>query len=392
MKFPEKQVAITGIGQTRAARPSPKSGLSLTIQACREALADAGLAAADVHGVSTYPGMRDDGLGFSPVSIAEVRHSFGMHLDWYSSANQDSAGHMSALFNAINAIAAGMTDHVLLFRTVTEATARLQSPEALTFGGGAKRVWGMWSWPGAFNATSPATWYALYAQRHFQLYGTRPEQLGQIAVNGRRMAAHNPNAIYTKPLTIDDYLASPVISSPLRMLDCDAPIDGSTAIVLSRVDCAKDLRNPPLRFEAIGSSIARGGVTRADDFTSFGAEDAAAMMWSRTTLRPKDLDVAQVYDGFSVLTLHWIEALGLCGKGEAGAYLEGGTRIGLDGELPMNTSGGQLSAGRFHGYGHTHEACVQLWGRGGGRQVKDARAVAVSNGAFGHGCFVLVRD
>jgi len=97
--------------------------------------------------------------------------------------------------------------------------------------------------------------------------------------------------------------------------------------------------------------------------------DAAAMMWERTDLGPADVDVAELYDGFSFITLAWLEALGFCGKGDGGPFVEGGSRIALDGELPVNTHGGQLSAGRLHGFGFLHEACVQLWGEGGERQV-----------------------
>jgi acetyl-CoA acetyltransferase len=128
------------------------------------------------------------------------------------------------------------------------------------------------------------------------------------------------------------------------------------------------------------------------DFTSLPATIAGAMMWSHTDLKPRDVDVAQIYDGFSILTLLWLEALGFCKQGEAAAFVEGGTRIGLTGELPLNTSGGQLSAGRFHGYGHTYEACLQLWGRAGARQVADAKVCAVSNGGFGYGALLLRRD
>jgi acetyl-CoA acetyltransferase len=122
------------------------------------------------------------------------------------------------------------------------------------------------------------------------------------------------------------------------------------------------------------------------------ADRAGAMLWSRTDLKPSDVDVAQIYDGFSILTLLWLESLGFCGRGEAARFAEGGTRIGLDGALPMNTSGGQLSAGRFHGYGHTYEACLQLWQRAGERQVKDAQICAVCNGGYGYGALLLKRD
>jgi len=156
---------------------------------------------------------------------------------------------------------------------------------------------------------------------------------------------------------------------------------------------ARDLRNAPLRIEAIGSAMHGGGKRAPTDLTSFGAESAAAMMWSRTDLKPADVDVAQIYDGFSILAVHWLEALRFFGKGEAGDFLGNGERIGLHGELPMNTGGGQLSAGRLHGFGHIHEACVQLWQRGGERQAPgDPRVSVVCNGAYGLGCLLLRRD
>jgi len=136
----------------------------------------------------------------------------------------------------------------------------------------------------------------------------------------------------------------------------------------------------------LGVGIHRG------DFTTLLADKTGEMLWSRTDLKPKDVGVAQIYDGFSIHTLLWMEALQLIGRGEGAAFIEGGQRIGLDGELPLNTSGGQLSAGRFHGLGHSYEACMQLWGRGGGRQVKDAKTCIVANGGYGFGVMLLRRD
>ena len=205
---------------------------------------------------------------------------------------------------------------------------------------------------------------------------------------------HNANAVYRKPLSLEDYLASRVISTPLRLYDCDSHIDGSTAIVVSHRDAAKDLRNPPLHIESMGMAVGGLWVGRYEgDFTSLpAAHRAGEMLWSRTELKPKDMDCAQIYDGFSIHVWMWMEALGLIPRGEAGRFFEGGHRIALDGELPINTGGGQLSAGRFHGYGHIHEATVQLWGRGGGRQVREARTCVISNGGYGYGAMVLRRD
>ena len=215
-----------------------------------------------------------------------------------------------------------------------------------------------------------------------------------IAVNNRRNAGHNENAVYRKPLSLEDYLASRVISTPLRLFDCDSHIDGSTAIVVSHKDAAKDLKNPPLHIESMGMAVGGLWVGRYEgDFTSMpAAHKCGEMLWSRTDLKPADMDCAQIYDGFSIHVWLWMEALGLVPPGEACRFVEGGQRIALAGDLPLNTGGGQLSGGRFHGYGHIHEATVQLWGRGGGRQVADAKTCIISNGGYGYGAMILRRD
>ena len=388
MVHPEKQVCITGAGQSAVGRPSPRSALQLTLDACDAAIADAGLTLAEIDGLATYPGPTGDGGGFSPVGATEVMLASGMKPVWVG-ASTEGHGHMSAIFSAIQAIASGLCRHVLIFRTVAEATAR-----AVPRGGGGLPTratrGNMWSAP--FNALSPANLYALYAQAYCAKYGATATQLGAIAVNSRHMASFNPNAIYRTPISIEDYLESRIISSPLRLYDCDTHIDGSTAILLSRRDIAMDMARTPIEIEAMGMSLGGLGIGRhVGDFTQLPADGAGEMLWSRTDLKPSDVDVAQIYDGFSILTLLWMESLSLCGRGEAARFVEGGGRIGLDGELPLNTSGGQLSAGRFHGYGHIHEACLQLWGKGGARQVKDARTCLVANGGYGYGALLLKR-
>ena len=392
-ELPERKVRITGVGQSAVGRPSDRSALQLTLDACLTAIADAGLKPSDIDGLTTYPGPSADAGGFSPVGATETMLALGLEPVWVGASTEGHA-HMGAIISAIQAIASGLCRHVLVFRTVAQATARARVKHAMVMGGGpeggAARGGSAWTVP--FNAYSPANLYALYAQAYFSKYGATEAQLGAIAVNGRRMAGLNPNAIYRTPITIEDYLASRMITSPLRLYDCDTPIDGSTAILFSHRDAARDLAQPPIEIEAMGMSLGGLGLgLHTGDFTALPADKAGAMLWSRTDLKPKDVDVAQIYDGFSILTLLWLEALQLCGRGEAAAFVEGGSRVGLDGELPLNTSGGQLSAGRFHGYGHTHEACLQLWGRGGERQVRGARVCAVANGGFGYGALLLKR-
>ena len=169
-----------------------------------------------------------------------------------------------------------------------------------------------------------------------------------------------------------------MISTPLCLYDCDAPCDGSTAVVVSHRDYAPDTPRPACHVNAIGTALrGRPSWDQFDDMTTMAARDAAASMWERTELRPADVDVAELYDGFSILTMVWLEELGFCAKGESGPFVEGGERIALDGAVPLNTSGGQLSAGRLHGFGLLHEACVQLRGEGGERQVPGTPEVAV---------------
>ncbi len=391
-RYPEKDVAITGIGQSEVARASSKSALRLTLDACRQAIKDAGLTPAAIDGIASYPGVMDNGNGFSPTGLHDVRLALGLKPRWYAATAMDSAGQMSALFAAIHALAAGVARHVLVFRATHEGTARRRRRDALSWGGSADRVSGMWQWTVPFGALSPAPWYACFAQRYRHQHGLTDEQLGAVAVNGRRMAALNPAAVYRDPLTLEDYLASRLIASPLRLYDCDVPVDGATAFVLSHRHAWGDAATPPLRIESTGHAFDEGGLRQPTDLTSFGAEAVGRMLWSRTDLRPEHIDVAQIYDGFSILTLHWLEALGFCAKGEAGRFVEGGERIGLGGVLPMNTSGGQLSAGRLHGFGHIHEACLQLRQRAGQRQVPGAKTALACAGAYGLGSMILIKE
>ena len=131
-----------------------------------------------------------------------------------------------------------------------------------------------------------------------------------------------------------------------------------------------------------------------DDLTTMANRDAGAQLWARTDLKPSDAQMLQAYDGFSFLTMSWIEALGFCEVGESGPFIEGGERIARDGVLPLNTHGGQLSAGRLHGYGFLHEAAVQMWGEAGDRQIATPPEVGVVAAGGGNtcGCLLLVRD
>jgi acetyl-CoA acetyltransferase len=391
--YPEKQTAITGIGQSKISRGANKSALALTIDAAMQAIENAGLKRSDIDGMACWPGGTGEANGFAPVGIPALQDALRLKLNWYSNASE-TAGQYGALFNAIGAIAAGMARHVLIFRTLYEATARKTSfANALNQPG--ERVYGPFNWYAPYHTYAAALQQALFFNQYMHKSGMKDEQRAWIAINGRKNAALNDNAIYRTPITVDDFLAAPIIATPLRLLDCDVPIDGSTAIILSHRDAAKEGPNPLTWIEAVGSSMRyRNNWVQLDALSTQAQPEVARMMWNRTDLRVKDIDVAELYDGFSFHTVNWLENLGVCGLYEAKDYIDGGTRIALDGEFPINTNGGALSAGRMHAYGQVHEACLQLWGQAGARQVKGDPKVAVMTTAGGPlaGCFLLARE
>jgi acetyl-CoA acetyltransferase len=389
----ERKAVISGIGQSAVGRKLGRSGISLTVEGALAAIEDAGLTRDDIDGISTYPGATDASPGMSPTGIPELKEALRLRLNWFTGA-AETPGQLGALFNAIAAVSTGYANHVLVFRTVTESSAQTETRRASVVGSGAARVGGVMQWMAPFHAVSAANWVAMYTQLYMHRYGLTRPQLAQIALNARRHAALNPRAIFRDPLTLDDYMSARMISEPLCLFDCDIPCDGTTAVIVSRADAAVDLRKV-VRVEAVGSALhGRDSWDQRDDLTEMASHDAARMMWARTDLTVGDVDTAQLYDGFSYLALAWLEALGVFPKGEAGAFLEGGAdSIGLGGQLPLNTNGGQLSGGRLHGYGYLHEACLQLRREAGDRQVVDAEVamVAAGGGPLG-GCVLLTAD
>jgi acetyl-CoA acetyltransferase len=375
----ERGACITGVGMSPIGRRTGIVGIDLTAAAARAAIADAGLRPADIDGIAS--------MGDTPVG--EAVGALGIDAAWRG-GGFDTGGLLSPLMSAFVAVGTGRARHVLVYRTVQMMGGSIlpQRPGAADAARAAAPDWV--SPLLTMHAYSAANWLAMHCRRHMYLYGTTKEQLGWLAVNSRRNAALNPAAAYKEPITLDDYLAARLISDPLGLLDCDVPVDGSIAVVVSAADRAGDGPNPPVRVEAIGGSPGEGGWDQRPDYPKMASTDAAAQMWSRTSLTPRDVDVAELYDGFTFLTFAWLEALGLCGDGEAGPFVEGGKRIALDGELPLNTYGGQLSAGRMHGYWVVHEAVLQLRGAAGPRQVPGAEVAVVSAGGGPiAGCILL---
>jgi len=397
MEILERRACISGIGQSEVGRRLGRDPLGLTLDACLAAIEDAGLTRDRIDGLATYPGALGGAPGFSGAGITEVHDALRLRLDWYG-GGIEQPGQLGSVVNACMAVACGLATHVLCFRSVWEATAQGREGRAgigVESGSGTGfRASGALEYTLPFRAYSAANWIALVAQRHFHEFGTTREQMAWIALSARRNAARNPRAIYREPMTLDDYLAARMISTPFCLYDCDVPVDGATAVIVSRREAARDLRRKPIGIEAVGTALrGRPSWDQFDDLTTMALRDAAAMLWERTDLRPRDVDVAELYDGFSFIAMAWLEALGFCAKGESGPFVEGGERIGLGGEVPLNTNGGQLSGGRLHGYGFLHEACVQLWGEGGERQVPGSPEVAVAAAGGGPlgGCLLLTR-
>ncbi|MBP6729190.1 MAG: thiolase family protein [Microthrixaceae bacterium] len=391
---------ISGIGQSAVGRRLFRSGLDLTIDAALDAIADAGLTTDDIDGLATYPGSYPMPPGFSGPGTPDVQDALRLRLNWHR-GGIEGAAQLSALVDAVLAVSAGLARHVLVYRTVTESSAQAAGREGIGLsgggggGGGVPKMGGSLQWSIPFRAYSAANWLAMNCRRHMHEFGTTTEQLAQISINGRRNAGLNPKAVYRDPMTLDDYLAARMITTPFRLYDCDAPVDGSTAVIVSAPEHASAVDHPVARVESVGTALrGRPSWDQFDDMTTMAARDAGAMLWERTTLTPADVDVAELYDGFSFLTMVWLEALGFCGRGESGPYVEDGTSLALDGPLPVNTHGGQLSAGRLHGYGFVHEAVLQLRGEAGARQVAGRPEVAaVANGGGPvAGALLLVRE
>lgn len=390
----EKDAIISGLGISRIGRRTGIPGTELTLEAARAAIDDAGLTPADIDGISTF--------GDTPV--AEVVEALDIQA-----ADTDfgfgTGGVLIPVMSACLAVSEKRARHVLVYRTVAmlggsmnqEASPMLNplaSPPVEPHAPGTRRKLRPFEDIDelvAAHSYSAANWLAMHCRRHMELYGTTREQLGWLAINSRRNAGLNPRAAFREPMTMDDYLSSRPVSTPFGLFDCDVPINGSIAMVVSPADYARDCPNRAVAVEAVGGAYGSGGWFHRDDFPKMASTEAAAEMWSRTDLTASDVNVAELYDGFTFLTFAWLEALGFCAHGEAGPFVDGAKRIALDGTLPLNTYGGQLSGGRMHGYWLLHEACLQLRGQAGDRQLarRPEVAVAAAGGGPIAGCMVL---
>jgi acetyl-CoA acetyltransferase len=384
----ESDVVISGIGQSEVGRRLGRTGLDLTLEAAIEALEDAGLEREQLNGLAAYPSMHDD-PGFGPVSVYELKEAMGLDLDWIVGMPH-SMGQFGPIVEAAMAISAGLADHVLVYRTMTESTAQGLGNRASVTGRKRARLNQTIEYFVPYGIPSASSWVAMYMRRYMHTYGATKEQFGGLVTTARAHARNNPKAIYTEPMTLDDYLGARMISDPIALYDCDAAVDASTVLLLSR----KGLEPQPAKavgIEAMGMGMKVSSFwDQSPDMIQMAGTGAGERLWSRTDLKPADVDVALLYDGFSYLTIMWLEALQFCGRGEGASFVEGGSRITYGGELPLNTQGGHLSGGRLHGFGMLHEACLQVRNDAGARQVPGAELAVAAAGGGPLGACLLV--
>lgn len=380
---PSGKAAVTGVGDTDYTRDAGgRSVLALQLEASLGAICDAGLHPREIDGIvmpiASGATVAEDFV--TNLGIPDLRFSVATPLG--------GAGPVAAVQCAAAAVAAGLCTHALLplgrtGRTGSRIGARIQQmPQFRTVG----------EFEAPMGAIAPAQYYAPMARRHMELFGTTSRQLAEIAVTTRRHAILNGNASMTKPLTIEEHQASRMIADPLRLFDCSLESDGACAVVISAADRARDMRQPRVLITGMaeGHPDSPSAITQRPDLTRLGLAKAAPRAFAMAGVTPADIDVAEIYDCFTWIVLCQLEDLGFCGKGEGGAFVEGGA-LGLDGRLPVNTHGGLLSQAHMAGMNHVVELVRQLRGEAGRAQVGDAEVGLVTGyGDLGDGTIAIM--
>ena len=364
------KVAVVGVGFSRVARSSGMSVTGLAIESCINALRDAGLKAEDVNGLG----------GASPPNAMDVAEGVGIpQMSWYCNFSYGPAA-VTGLIEGVSAIASGMCDTALVYRSIVRPRPSKLPPVVQAAMASSAAMWPEAPFRAPYGANNILSWASMWMRRFMHETGVTQEQLGNISVTLRKHASMNERAVMRDLITIDDYLASRFIAEPLRLLDCDFPVDGAGAVVLVPAERARDFPHPPVLVAAANFGVGpRPNWEQWDDMRNQASKYAAERLWAMSGLSPGDVDVAGLYDGFTYLTALWIADLGLCKLDELGDFI-GGDSIGLGGKLPLNTSGGQLSEGRIHGIGLINEVVLQLRGQCGQRQVQGAEVGVASNG------------
>lgn len=383
------EALIVGVGQSRIGAVPEMNTLGLQYVAAHDALQDAGLTVSDVDGILTTP-IRVENWA---MPCGKVAQALGITPRYLATIDLAGASGLSMMHHAAMAIQSGQCETVLCVggQNLLSFSSNGAAVKKLADAG--------WAHPDFEAPLGPLvpSLYALSAQRHMHEYGTTLEQMAQVAVTLRSHAALNPQAHKQNALTITDIMASKIISSPLRLLDCALVSDGAAAFVLTRKDRVKDLRKAPVKIAGQGYGHSHTYIGDYRDVTRTGAINSGRDAFNMAGLKPADIDIAQLYDCFTITIIIELEDLGFCKKGEGGSFVEGG-RISIQGDLPVTTHGGLLSAGHpglAGGMFHVIEAVRQLRGEAGPRQVKNPEAVLVhgNGGIIGlHATSILVRE
>ncbi|MCS5635660.1 MAG: transporter [Myxococcota bacterium] len=381
------QACIVGIGETEYCR-KPGSGMSqlgIQLRAASAAIAEAGLAASEIDGIMPFPNLGRAEEFAANLGCENLRYAATIHMG--------GAAPAASLQAAAAAVNAGMANYVLLpagWNGYSGARVRqtVSQDVASIPGGAIARDYYL-----PFGFTAPPQWYSVLARRHMYEFGTTSEQLGAIALAMRGHAQLNPKAVMRgKPMTLDDYMASPMLADPYRFFDCCLETDGAAAVVVTSAERARDAATSPVRIlaAASGQPYPADEITNRRDIFRTGLTIAAPEAFGKAGVTPSDVDFAMIYDCFTFEVLQQLEEVGFCKRGEGGPFVEGG-RIELGGELPVNTHGGLLSEAHVLGMSHIVEAVRQLRGGLGERQVEGAGLGVVTGwGDFGDGSLALL--
>ncbi|MFG3169393.1 acetyl-CoA acetyltransferase [Streptomyces sp. NPDC048200] len=363
-----RKVAVVGISLSDCGRVDEATPYALHAQAARRALADSGLDRSVIDGLAS--------AGLGTLAPAEVAEYLGLRPTWIDSTSVGGSTWEVMAAHAADAVAAGHANAVLL---VYGSTARADIKAGRRTGNLSFGARGPLQFEVPYGHTLIAK-YAMAARRHMHAYGTTLEQLASVAVQARANAAHNPEAMFRSPVTVDDVLSGPMIADPFTKLHCCLRSDGGAAVLLAAEEYVRDCRTAPVWVLGAGEHVSHTSMSEWADFTVSPAAVSGRLAFERAGVRPEEIDVAEIYDAFTYMTLVTLEDLGFCAKGEGGAFVEAAKgRLLVGGELPVNTDGGGLSAQHpgMRGLFLLVEAVRQLRG-----EVPEARQVRRADGTL----------
>lgn len=371
--------AIVGLGYTAQGKVPDRSAMSFYMEASKNALADAGLHVQDIDGIIIQPCPTDP-----RVSAFSLAQELGLNLRFGADQQLHGASACAIIQHAALAVDAGLCDYCLCAFADTSRSASRATGIIYQRAMGTDAAYGMFG---------VAASYAMIARRYMHEYGVTSRQFGAVAVAFRRHASLNPIAEMRQPITIEEHQASRWVVEPLHLFDCCLVSDGGRALIVTSAELARNMKQPPVYIMGMGQGHPFNDPLQRQTVTATGAVESGKTAFAMAGINPRDVDVCAIYDAFSFVVPMQLEALGFCGKGEGGAFVEE-DRIALGGKLPTNTSGGLLSEVYIQGWVGTHEAVRQLRGDCGQRQVPDAE-IALVTGSGGvlstHATLVLRR-